>query len=92
MHYVRIIDKDSLFVEDAFVEELTAFTIETPCPEGLNRPKWTGSEWVEGGEAPVLEPTLPTDIEVLRAQIKASDARADFLEEVIVEMAMLIYE
>lgn len=48
MKFVRIIDKEGLFVEDAFVEELHAGTVEKPCPEGLNRPKWNGSEWIEG--------------------------------------------
>jgi hypothetical protein len=48
MIYVRLIDENGMFIEDAFVEELTEFTIETPCPAGFYRPKWNGKEWVEG--------------------------------------------
>lgn len=48
MIYVRIIDENGMFIEDTFVEELTEFTIETPCPQGLYLPKWNGTGWVEG--------------------------------------------
>ena len=48
MIYVRIIDSNGFFVEDAFVDELTEFTIETPCPDGFYIPMWNGSAWVEG--------------------------------------------
>lgn len=46
--FVQIIDKNGLFVEDAFVDELTEYTIETPCPGGFYHPKWDGEKWVEG--------------------------------------------
>ena len=49
--FVRIIDSNGFFVEDAFVEELTEFTIETPCPAGFYLPKWDGTQWVEGKTA-----------------------------------------
>lgn len=48
---VRIIDSNGFFVEDAFVDELTEFTIETPCPDGFYLPKWDGEKWVEGKTA-----------------------------------------
>ena len=47
-YYVRIIDESGLFIEDAFVDELTDFTVETPCPQGFYQPKWDGTVWVEG--------------------------------------------
>jgi len=47
-HFVRIIDSNGDFIEDAFVDELTKFTIETPCPDGFYLPKWDGTQWVEG--------------------------------------------
>ena len=59
-YYVRIIDENGLFVEDAFVNELTEYTIETPCPDGFYRPKWDGEKWVEGGTAPEPTPPEPT--------------------------------
>ena len=48
MKYVRIIDENGFFIEDAFVEDITARTIEEPCPEGLYHPKWDDEKWVEG--------------------------------------------
>ena len=36
------------FIEDTFVEELTEFTIETPCEGGFYKPKWNGKKWIEG--------------------------------------------
>ena len=48
MYYVRIIDENGLFIKDDFVEELTELTIETPCTEGFYKPKWNGTEWIEG--------------------------------------------
>ena len=48
MIFVRKIDKNGLFIEDAFVEEITEFTIETPCPSGFYHPKWNGETWEEG--------------------------------------------
>lgn len=48
MKFVRKIDENGYFIEDAFVEEITEFTIEIPCPQGLYKPKWNGNEWVEG--------------------------------------------
>ena len=65
--FVRIIDENGLFIEDAFVDELTEFTIETPCPDGFYHPKWDGSKWVEGGVAPEPTPQPPTAEERLEA-------------------------
>lgn len=69
-HYVRIIDSDGFFVEDAFVDELTEFTIEMPCPDGFYLPKWDGEKWIEGGSAPV-----PTAEEIALAAKQAEIQR-----------------
>ena len=54
-----------MFISDEFVEELTEFTIETPCPSGFYHPKWNGTEWVEAGQAPEPTPQEPTEVELL---------------------------
>lgn len=46
--FIHVVDSEGLFVEDAFVDELTAFTIEAPVPDGFYKPKWDGSQWIEG--------------------------------------------
>ena len=48
MIFIRLINKNGMFISDEFVEELTEFTIETPCPSGFYHPKWNGEEWIEG--------------------------------------------
>jgi len=63
MKYVRIIDQNGLFIEDAFVEELTPFTIEEPCPQGFILPKWNGLQWIEGGVKPIVETIIEPTIE-----------------------------
>ena len=51
MIFVRKIDTNGFFIEDAFVDEITSDCIATPCPSGFYLPKWTGAEWVEGRTA-----------------------------------------
>ena len=60
MKYVRIIDENGLFLEDGFVEELTQFTIETPCNVGFHRPKWDGLQWGEGLTDEEIIKNMPT--------------------------------
>ena len=78
--FVRIIDSNGYFIEDAFVEELTEFTIETPCPDGFYLPKWNGTQWVEGKTAEEIaaikagaksEPTLEERVASTEAAITA---------------------
>jgi len=65
--FVHIIDSNGLFVEDAFVDELTELTIETPCSEGFYHPKWNGIKWIEGGTAPEAPEAAPTETERITA-------------------------
>lgn len=85
-HFVRIIDEEGYFIEDAFVESVTDADgnhipayIETPCPDGFYHPRWDGEKWVEGGQAPTPEPQPPTSEE----RIAALEAGVLALMEVI---------
>ena len=74
MYFVRIIDSSGFFIEDAFIDELTEFTIEAPCPDGFYLPRWDGTQWVEGGAAPepvTPEPTLEDRVAATEAAITA---------------------
>ena len=62
MIFVRIIDENGLFVRDDFVDELTEYTIETPCQDGFYLPKWDGTQWIEGGTPPTTTEQPPTDL------------------------------
>ncbi|RLJ90113.1 hypothetical protein [Planococcus citreus] len=89
-----------MFVEDILLESIPIDEegipdpqyIAKPVPQGFYWPKWNGTEWVEGGTASELQPATPSEVEILQAQVKASDDRADFLEECLVEMAQLVYK
>ena len=83
--FVRIIDNNGFFIEDAFVDELTEFTIETPCPDGFYRPKWNGTEWVEGMTA--------EEIEAIQNSVvteKSTDERIAELETLVLQMGGII--
>lgn len=72
MVFVRIIDKNGLYVKEDFVEELTEFTIEQHCPAGFYLPKWNGTQWVEGGTAPaptVQPPTTEERLDTLEPKV-----------------------
>lgn len=100
MIFKRISIETGLFIEDVRLKviptneegELDPQYIADPVPPGFYWPKWNGTEWVEGGIAPEPQPVIPSEVEILQAQVKASDDRADFLEECLVEMAQLVYK
>ena len=84
-YYVRIIDSNGFFIEDAFVDELTEFTIETPCPEGFYLPKWDGEKWVEGKTADEIA-AIQADVTVE----KTDSERISDLETLVLELGGII--
>ena len=85
MILVRIIDDNGLFIEDAFVDELTEFTIETPCPDGFYLPKWDGEKWVEGKTADEIA-AIQADVTVE----KTDSERISDLETLVLELGGII--
>ena len=84
-YFVRIIDENGLLVCDDFVNELTEFTIETPCPSGFYLPKWDGSAWVEGKtseEITAIKESVPTE--------KTNTERISDLETLVLELGGII--
>ena len=74
-----------MFVCDDFVDELTEFTIETPCPGGFYLPKWDGTQWVEGKTA--------EEIAAIQASVvveKSADQRISELETLVLQMGGII--
>lgn len=69
--FVRVIDENGFFVCDDFLDELTENAVETPCPDGFYKPKWDGTQWIEGlTEQEITElkqPIIPTAEERLQA-------------------------
>lgn len=74
MKHIRLINEEGIFIEDAFVDELTEFTIEEPITiyavSGVT-PKWDGEQWVQVVEPPIVEEVIPepTELEINRADI-----------------------
>ena len=85
MILVRIIDDNGLFIEDAFVDELTEFTIETPCPDGFYLPKWDGTQWVEGKTAEEIAAIKASD-----TTEKADSERLSDVETLVLQLAGVI--
>ena len=81
MIYVRIIGKNGLFIEDAFVDELTELTIETPCPNGFYHPKWDGEKWVEG--------KTQAEIDAIKADIPAEPTPEERIADMEAQIAQL---
>ncbi len=71
MIYAHRIDADGCFVEDVFADALDDTLIETPCPEGLYRPKWDGEQWVEGETQENINAILAEKIRARRNQLLA---------------------
>ncbi|MDN7241202.1 hypothetical protein QWY14_05335 [Planococcus sp. N028] len=63
---------------------------------GMFRPRLINGEIVETATPEEMNPAPPvqepTETEKLQAQLKASNDYMDFLEEVIVEMAQVVYQ
>jgi len=92
MIFVRKIDGNGMFVEDALVSELTEFTVETPCPSGFHKPKWDGAQWIEGmsqSEIDALKNVAhtPTTGEKLAALQAENDTLKDQLNEATISGA-----
>jgi hypothetical protein len=85
MKLFRKIDEQGYFIEDVLfdshpiitvdeVEVLDPHYIDTPCDGGFYKPKWNGSEWVEGKSQEeieyeeYLESIKPTDTEIQKAE------------------------
>ena len=83
--FVRIIDSNGYFVCDDFVDELTEFTIETPCPDGFYLPKWDGTQWVEGKTAEEI-----AEIQTSVVVEKSADQRISELETLVLQMGGII--
>ena len=92
MIFVRIIDNNGFFVEDAFVESLTdvdgnpiSTYIETPCPDGFYLPRWNDTQWVEGKTA--------EEIAAIKSNAvieKTAEQRIDELETLVLQMGGII--
>ncbi|MDW0112201.1 hypothetical protein QT711_03325 [Sporosarcina saromensis] len=73
------IDDDGFFLEPVVfdykkVGELPLNLISKPIPEGFYRPKWTGTEWIEGlteSEIDAIKnrPQEPSELEKLKSAV-----------------------
>ena len=77
--FVRIIDSNGFFVRDDFVDELTEFTIETPCPDGFYLPRWDGTQWVEGKTTDEIAAIKNVPVE------KSTDERISEIETLVLQ-------
>lgn len=90
-----------------FVEEVETNMAIQPLLVGYVKPKWTGREWIEGATDEEIQewknslPKMPAPVKtneelehenkLLKAQVQALNATTEFHEELIAEMAMVLY-
>ena len=82
MIFVRMIDKQGFFIEDAFVSVLTEFTIQESCPGGFYLPKWDGEQWVEG--------KTQEEIDAIKAAVVAGSTLEERVDEVEIEVNEIV--
>ncbi|MBU8733429.1 hypothetical protein KM915_25795 [Cytobacillus oceanisediminis] len=102
----RLIDENGFIVDPVVVRDtdvLESNLIKEPVPPLLYKPRWIEGGWVEGATVEYIEnednrtkgtaemDLLKQENTLLKAQIQASSDRSDFHEELIAEMAMLVY-
>ncbi|MDU7948684.1 MAG: hypothetical protein E7J31_09610 [Clostridium sp.] len=75
MKLYRRIDNEEYFIEDVLLEEIPyiydedfnkiydTHYIETPVAEGFYKPKWNGTEWMEGMTLEEIEAIKNTPVE-----------------------------
>ena len=81
----RVIDKATgLFIRDDFAfDEATEIGLDVSPAQGFYHPKWNGTEWVEGGQAPEPTPTEPTLEERLAVVEDDTEAIAIVLADIV---------
>lgn len=99
---LRIIDKEThLFIRDDFTFNTDKeIGLDVPPAQGLYKPKWNfdTEDWVEGAtqeeidELSKPQPQEPSELDLLHAQVQASNDYVDFLEEVVVELIQEVYQ
>ena len=79
--YRKIDQNTGNFLEDCLFESRPVLDngepdnqyIEEAPAQGFYLPRWTGTEWVEGGIAPEPTPPVPTEVERIVAMEEALD-------------------
>lgn len=98
---VFIYDENGFYIESKFVDEISENMTTVPILIGRVKPKFDKElkEWVEGAtqeeikewesKQPVSE---PTEVEVLRTKLDFATKQLEQQEELIVELAMKVYQ
>lgn len=83
--YVAYVDENGVILEEDKIH-----MIATDMQDGLQKPKWNGTEWIEGAtqeeidELTKVEPSPPTEIDLLKAELtKTNEMLLDMMELLI---------
>lgn len=77
------IDENGLYTEDYIYEdgqELETDIITTEIPQGFYKPKWNGTEWIEGATQEYIDSMNPTVIQEPTLADRISDIEIAFAE------------
>jgi len=94
MRKVLKIDSNGFYIEDVILQDSKAIPsdcIEIICPDGFYKPKWNGTEWIEGltqveidaiNNVPISKsPTelMQDKIDTLTDQLNVTNGAIDFI-------------
>lgn len=94
MQLYRKIDDKGFFIEDVILEDVPFVYdedynkipdpnhISTPVQNGLYRPRWTGTEWVEGLTKDEID-TIKNEVKVEPSELDILKARQDATEDAL---------
>jgi len=66
----RRVDSNGYFMCDEFTDEVSGTLIEVAVPEGLYKPKWDGSKWIEGDTNAAQKQTSINMLDTISAAIQ----------------------
>lgn len=92
---VSRIDDEGFFIEPVIIKEevpISPDLIEIPVPEGLYKPKWNGTQWVEGltleeiEELKRLHQPQPSELDLLEQENAEMKQRLEVAELAIIAL------
>lgn len=91
MKLLRIINKQGLFIRDDFsFDEETEIGLDVEPAQGLYKPKWDGSQWIEGAtpeEIAALQTPTGTEPSSLEERVETIERNQDEITTILADIA-----
>lgn len=92
MEIKRIINKQGLFIRDDFTfDELTEIGLDVEASQGLYKPLWDGSQWIEGATpeeiTAIQTPTETAPAADLEQRVEIIERNQDEIVTILADIA-----